>query len=450
MRIGFFGAAREVPGSCFLVETSAGNLLVDCGYFHGRETCSERNYAAFGFDTTSIQVVLVTHAHIDHTGRLPRLFQQGGRPRIFSTEPTKELAELTLEDVLTIQTEEAERCGLDPLYEEEDLDRCMKAWDTVAYRRMFEVLPGVLVTFHDTGHILGSSFVVVEADGKRVAFSGDVGGDQTLLLHDTEALPSDVDLLVCESTYGDRLHPKVLERKQQLRAHLERNFAQSGVLMVPAFSIERTQEILFEINELVEQEGVHCGPVFLDSPLSVAAIGVFRRHSNDAEVMDLAFAKKWGDDNLFSFKGLQVALGVDDSKKINDVPVPKVIIAGSGMMDSGRIQHHLIRYLDSPNNTLLITGYQADGTTGRRIQDGAMSIELLGYSVPVRAHVEKIESYSGHADYNKLGNWIRHALPKKVALVHGSAEAQDAFAKYLEHLMSVEVSAPEFGGWVEV
>ena len=306
------------------------------------------------------------------------------------------------------------------------------------------------MTFHDTGHILGSSFVVIEADGKRVVFSGDVGSDQTLLLHDTEALPSGIDLLVCESTYGDRLHPKVTERKQQLRAHLERNLKQCGVLMIPAFSIERTQEILFEINELVEREGLRVGPVFLDSPLSVAAIGVFKRHSQDEEMMDLSFAKKWGDDNLFSFKGLQVALGVDDSKKINEVPPPKVIIAGSGMMDSGRIQHHLIRYLDNPNNTLLITGYQADGTPGRRILDGVKDIELRGYSVKVRAHVEKIESYSGHADYNKLGNWIRHAAPSRVALVHGSAEAQDAFTSYLTHLGQKNVTAPAFGSWITV
>lgn len=449
MEIGFFGATQEVPGSCILIKHNGQQLLVDCGYYQGGPVCDERNYDDFGFDPKAIDALIVTHAHLDHVGRIPRLFHKGGSPKIYSTEPTKELARINLDDAHHIMQYESERCELELLYTEQDLDRVFDKWSTWGYRSTTEVLPGLKATLHDTGHILGSSFVVLEADGKRIAISGDVGSEINPLLHPTEALPTNLDLLICESTYGDRLHPPTASRKDQLRAHVERNYKQGGVLMIPAFSIERTQEILFELNDLVEAEGLKTGPVYLDSPLAISAIAVFQKHSFNKEMMEFDSASE-GDNNIFAFPGLHVTDSVDASKRINQTPGPKVIIAGAGMMNAGRIQHHLVRYLDDANNTLLITGYQAQHTLGRRIQEGESPVQIFDYQVPVNAHVEKIESYSGHADYNKLTNWITAAKPKQIALVHGDKSAQDAFAAYLEQHGQADIKKPALGDWLSM
>ncbi|PIR47973.1 hypothetical protein COV06_01060 [Candidatus Uhrbacteria bacterium CG10_big_fil_rev_8_21_14_0_10_50_16] len=450
MQIGFFGATRQVPGSCYLIKTGDKQILIDCGYYQGGGICDMRNYDEFGFDPKQVDVLLVTHAHLDHVGRIPRLFNQGGKPQIYSTGPTKELGQINLEDAHHIMLIHAEECHLDELYGEKDLEAAYKRWQTVTYRSSFEIVEGVTATFYDTGHILGSSFVVLELEGKRIAFSGDVGSTITPLLHDTEALPTNLDVLVCESTYGDRLHPEREERKEQLRAEILRNHKQNGVLMIPAFSIERTQEILFEMNELIEHDGLNPGQVFLDSPLAITAIAVFQKYSQDTEMMQFDVPDGFTDNNFFAFKELHVTDTVDASKQINQVPNPKVIIAGSGMMNAGRIQHHLVRYLDDANNTLLVTGYQAPGTLGNDIAEGKSPVHIFDYTVPVRARVIKIESYSGHADYNKLGNWVSAAQPKNVQLVHGDVKAQKAFKAYLATKGVENVEMPEFGTWLTV
>lgn len=450
MRIGYFGAAKQVPGSCFLIETGDKKILVDCGYYQGGPVCDERNYDDFGFNPHEVDALLVTHAHLDHIGRIPRLFHLGGRPRIYSTEATRDIARINLDDAHNIMLYEAEKCELEPLYSEDDLEEAFGQWKDIDYRSSFEVTPGVTATFYDTGHILGSSFLVLELEGKKIAFSGDVGSTITPLLHDTEALPKDLDLLVCESTYGDRLHPTKKERKAQLREQIEQNRKKGGVLMIPAFSIERTQEILFEMNELIEHDGLDPGEVYLDSPLAITAINIFQKFSQDKEVMELDVPDGFHDNNFFAFPHLHVTDTVDASKRINAASAPKVIIAGAGMMNAGRIQHHLMRYLDDPNNTLLITGYQAPGTLGRRIQDGESPVKIYDYMVEVRATVLKIASYSGHADYDKLTRWIEAAQPKTVHLVHGDHGAQDAFAKHLKSRGIDQVTIPEHGEWISV
>lgn len=450
MEIGYFGAAKQVPGSCFLVKTGDKQILVDCGYYQGGRMCDTRNYDDFGFNPHEVDALLVTHAHLDHIGRIPRLFNLGGRPRIYSTGPTKELARINLNDAHHIMLIQSEECELETLYTESDLETAFSQWDDVAYRSSFEVVPGVTATFYDTGHILGSSFVVLELEGKKIAFSGDVGSTITPLLHDTEALPKDLDLLVCEATYGDRLHPSRGDRKEQLRAQIDENFKKNGVLMIPAFSIERTQEILFEMNELIEHDGIDPGDVYLDSPLAITAIRVFQKYSFDKETMDFDVPDGFEDNNFFAFKDLHVTDTVDASKRINNSPNPKVIIAGSGMMNAGRIQHHLMRYLDDPNNTLLITGYQAENTLGRKIQEGESPVKIYDYMVDVRAKVLKIESYSGHADYNKLTRWVSEAQPKTVHLVHGDVEAQESFASHLQSKGVKDIAMPEHGEWFTI
>lgn len=445
MKIGFFGAAREVTGSCFLVEVLGRKLLIDCGFFQGIEACSRKNYEDFGFEPSEVDAICITHAHLDHHGRLPRLFEKGADAPIYSTAPTRDIAELILEDAYNIMNYNSEKCELEPLYSEKSVERVMKNWKTMAYRDKQEVLPGVFVTFFNSGHILGASFIMVEADGHRVVFSGDVGNADIPILPDTDPLPANLDLIVCESTYGDRLHTPTKGRLKVLREVVEKTMERGGVLMIPAFSVERTQELLFDLNTLVEGDGVKVGPVFLDSPLGIGATELYEKYR---EELELTFPDHFTDDDFFQFPGLEITETVSQSKRINGVPAPKIIVAGSGMMNAGRIQHHLLRYLDDAKNTLLIIGYQGDGTLGRKIQDGAKAVDIYDYNVAVRAEVLKMDSYSAHADYDKLTGWIKEGGVSRVVLVHGDMEAQEAFSKHLKRQGVESVEAPEHGSWI--
>lgn len=447
MRIGFFGAANGVTGSCFLVETTAGNLLIDCGLFQENKMCSPANEAPFGFEPSSIQAICVTHAHADHHGRLPRLFSQGAHAPIYSTAPTRDLSELILEDSYGIMLEEVERCHLEPMYAEEDVETVMAQWRTVPYRDAVEVLPGVRVTFFNSGHILGSAFVLVEAEGKRIVFSGDVGNDDVPILPSTDALPRKLDLVVCESTYGNRLHSPTKDRLAKLKAFVTRVIHRGGVLMIPAFSVERTQELLFDLNLLAERDGIALDRVYLDSPLGIGATHLYEKYR---EELDLKFPKGFVDDDFFQFRGLRITETVPESKAINDAPAPKIIIAGAGMMNAGRIQHHLLRYLDDAKNGLLIIGYQAEGTLGREIQDGKSPVNIREYAVDVRCEVENIDSYSAHADYDKLTRWLKEAAPKRVVLTHGDADAKRAFGEHLKRQGVGQPDVPAQGDWITI
>ncbi len=447
MRIGFFGAAREVTGSCILFETSSGNFLVDCGMIQGGKACSTRNYGDFGFDPSSIKAVCVTHAHLDHHGRLPRFFNQGGDPTIYSTAPTQDLAALMLEDAFSIMSYETQKCSQEPLYAEKDLERVERAWKSVSYHDRVEVLDDVFVTFYNSGHVLGAAFVLIEAEGKRVVVSGDVGNDDVPILPPTEALPEKLDLVLCESTYGDRLHSPTKDRLGKLRDVVVRTVGRGGVLMIPAFSIERTQELLFDLNTLVEHEHIKVGPVFLDSPLGIGATHLYEKYR---EELDLKFPDNFSDDDFFQFPELEITETVQASKRINQVHGSKVIVAGSGMMNAGRIKHHLMRYLDNPKNGLLIIGYQAEGTLGRQIQDGESPVHIFDYSIDVKAEISKIDSYSAHADYDKLTRWLKNGNAKNVVLVHGDPEAQDIFKGHLSRQGIAKIDTPAFGEWLTV
>lgn len=447
MKIGVFGAGNQVTGSCYLVETKDAKVLVDCGYYQGLQACSMRNYDEFGFDPSSVDAICITHAHLDHHGRLPRLFRQGADCSVYSTAPTRDLAELVLEDAYNIMLEETERCSQEPLHSEADVERVLAAWETFGYRDARQVAPGVTITFFNSGHILGSAFILLEADGKRVVFSGDVGNDNVPILPATDALPQRLDMLLCEATYGDRLHSPTKDRLGKLRTIVEETTGDGGVLMIPAFSIERTQELLFDLNQLVDREHVRTGPVFLDSPLGIGATYLYERYR---EELQLTFPEGWQDDDFFQFKGLEITERVDQSKRINSVKAPKVIIAGSGMMNAGRIHHHLLRNLNDPKSTVLIIGYQAEGALGRSIQDGAKAVEIQGYDVDVRARVETIDSYSAHADYDKLTRWIKDSGVQRVRLTHGDDDAKATFKKHLKFQGVGDVEVPKEGDWITV
>jgi len=404
--------------------------------------CSHKNLGELGFDPTTLDAVFVTHPHADHTGRLPKLVRDGYHGKIFMTHPCVGLTKLVLEDALHIMTEDAEKCGSAVLYEMPDLLRAFECVEGVSYHQDLFPAPGITVRFHDAGHVLGSAYISVEAEGKRVIFSGDIGNDDVPILPKTDPI-SHADVVVCESTYGNRIHEPMSERGEKLRAAIDQTITQKGVLLIPAFSIERTQELLYALDRILEHELKTNISIYLDSPMAIKATQLYRDYKNylrfDSPVLDEE------DRDFFSFKNLHETLSVDASKAINDTPLPKVIIAGSGMMSGGRIMHHLRRYLPDPKTTLLIIGYQATGTIGRQIFNGAKSVNIFGKRVEVKAKVMGIGAFSAHGDQAKLTRWLHPEdgkMPQKIFLVHGDAEDKTAFATHLRDALHTEVIIP--------
>ncbi len=450
MNLSFHGATREVTGSCHLLETDKGRLLFDCGMFQGWKYAARRNREPFGFDPTAIDAVFITHAHADHTGRLPKLIHEGFRGPIYMTPPTRPLTRLILEDSYHIMEENNKRLNEDMLYSKEDIDMVLRQVQTVNYHEMVEPCPGITVMFHDAGHIIGSAYVSVEVNGKRIVFSGDVGNDATPILPDTEPISS-ADIIICESTYGNRIHEVTEERSAKLKDIVLEIIRKKGVLMIPAFSIERTQELLYELDQILLRDVASDIPIFLDSPLAIKATSIYRHYQNylvfDAPILEEP------DRDFFSFPNLRETLTTDESKAINEVSAPKIIIAGSGMMSGGRIMHHLMRYLPGADNKLLIIGYQAGGTLGRRIFDGASQVRIYGHETPVQAGVSAIGAFSAHGDQRQLTDWVQPVdkkLPKKIFLVHGDEEVKEEFAEHLRERLKTEIVVPEFRSVYEI
>ena len=449
MKLSFHGAAREVTGSCHRLEFLDADkkphaILFDCGMFQGEHMCGDKNMTPFGFEASAIEAVFISHPHADHTGRLPKLVKEGFRGPIYMVEPCSGLAKLVLEDAHHIMQEESEKCGSSVLYELEDLKATFEQVKTVSYHQHIDLAPGITVVFHEAGHVLGSSYISVDAEGKRIVFSGDIGNDDVPILPDTEPI-SHADVVICESTYGHREHEGANTRGDKLREAIQDIIKQRGVLMIPAFSIERTQELLYEINKLLLEELHTKLPIFLDSPMAIKATALYRHFKNFLKFDDSIL--KDPDRDLFSFPNLRETLSVAESKSINDILPPKIIIAGSGMMSGGRIMHHLIRYLPDKNNRLLIIGYQAHGTTGRKLYEGAKKVRIFGEDVQVRAQISAIGAFSAHGDMNKLTRWLRPEdgkIPQKIFLVHGDPEAKEVFATHLRHKLQTDVIVPEY------
>ncbi len=454
MHITFFGAAREVTGSCNLLHADGLNILVDCGMFQGGPEHESKNFDPLAFNPKDLNSVLVTHAHLDHVGRLPLLIRGGFTGYFHATPATIELAELIMEDTLHIMTYNNEKLGTPILYSQTDIAAVMTQFKALDYHEPL-ILSGktgeVKIEFYEAGHIFGSVFIVIDAEGKRVVFSGDVGNVNVPILRETESLPSGIDVLVCESTYGDRLHETHEKRQEIIQRMVSDAVLHGGVLMIPSFSLERTQELIYDLNDLIDRKHeLPRMPIFLDSPLAIGATKVYRKYTN---YYDEA-AKKLIDsgDELFEFPGLTMCDTKEESKRINQVPAPKMIIAGAGMMNGGRIVHHAKRYLSDERSTLLIIGYQASGTLGRRILEGESPVMIYGEQVPVRCHIDAIGALSAHADQKKLLDWIGGAkmLPKKVCLNHGEPLASEGLAERLNEDLGVKVDVASFGMSVEV
>lgn len=448
MRLSFHGAAEEVTGSCFLIETDNGKLLIDCGMHQGERICSAPGANEFQFAAESVTAVVVTHAHFDHTGRLPLLMKRGFGGTVFSTPPTKALAQIILDDSVNIMRENAKKCGDEVLFGADEVAEVMRSWTGVGYHTSFEPIPGVTVMFHDAGHILGSAYITVDVaghltkDGKdaRFLFSGDIGNDDVPILPDTEAIHR-ADYVICETTYGDRDHEPTSERGVKLQDFASLILKRGGTLLIPAFSVERTQELLFELDLLVQKKVLPRVPVYLDSPLAIRATDIYRHFSQYLKVE--THRELYGGD-LFSFPGLHETLRSEESRLINDNHSPKIIVAGNGMMTGGRIMHHLKRYLSDEKSGVLVIGFQAPHTLGRKILEGIEKVTIFGDEIPVRATVRSIESFSAHGDRSKLARWLQPEEGKirKVFLVHGEADSKRSFADYVKKHTSAEIVMP--------
>jgi metallo-beta-lactamase family protein len=428
----FCGAARTVTGSCHLFETAAGKLLVDCGMFQGPKTLKELNYGAFPFAASDIRAVLLTHAHIDHSGLIPKLVRDGFRGRVFATGGTIDLCSFMLPDAGSIQESEVTFLNrrnatrghalVGPIYTQADAVACLSAFTSVDYERGFEAMPGVRACYWNAGHLLGSasiemSFAGAGEGGKplRVLASGDLGPDAKLLQPDPEA-PTGLDYVICEATYGDTDRPPVTResRRQHLATEVRAAQAAGGALLIPAFAVERTQELIVDLADLMERGDIPAGPIFLDSPLAIHATEVFRRHSESLQ-SDIAV------DRLLASPRLRCTETVEESKALARLTGFHIIIAASGMCDAGRIRHHLKRWLWQSKATVLLTGYQAQGTLGRFLNDGAKAVRIQGEPINVKARIRRIDDYSGHADGPELARWIaaRRPIARGVFLVHG-------------------------------
>lgn len=465
MRLVFLGAAGEVTGSCTLVETGDVRFLVDCGMFQGGPEARRKNQRALdlGFDVRGIDFVLLTHAHIDHSGLLPRLTMLGYRGPIFATRATVDLLEVLLPDSAHIQEKEAEwqlrhrhRRGKGergipaPLYSVAQALACLKQLQPVDYGRAVKVDDRVSVVFRDAGHILGSASleVTVSGEGKprRLVFSGDLGMSGRPVLRDPEPPPAEADVLLVESTYGDRLHRSLTETEDEIVAAIERTRAAKGNLIIPAFAVGRTQEIIYMLTDLVRRKRLSPLKIYVDSPMANAATRITLAHPNllDQETRQLLAWQQAHPDKV----SIEFVADVERSKSLNDIRSGAVIVSASGMCEAGRIKYHLRENLPRSECTVLIAGFQAAGTLGRRLVDGARLVTIFGTQVPVRARIYTVGGLSAHADQAALLEWLAgfRKPPGRTFVVHGEAGASANFAKAIgERLMWSAVDLPQSG-----
>lgn len=444
MKLTFLGGAKAVTGAEYLLESGGTRILIDCGLAQGGHYAEEGNWAPFGYDPKEIAAVLVTHAHIDHTGRIPKLVKEGFMGPIYSTPPTHDFAEALLLDSEHLLGEEAREKHRPPLYDAGEVARAVAMWRGIRYHEPFTVGP-FRIEFFDAGHILGSAFILIEAEGKRMVFSGDLGNSPAPFINPREDIPHDADFALIESVYGGRIHEAIDERRDALENLVEDVVRQKGVLMIPAFALERTQELLYELNALVEEGRIPRVPIFIDSPLAIKLTAIYERYSRDPLYFnrDAIAAAKRGD-AIFKFPGLAMTLTRDESIAINTVPPPKVIVAGSGMSQGGRILRHEARYLSDPRSTIFFVGYQAKGSLGRRILEGEKEVTINGMPVKVAARAVMISGYSAHADQPQLLEWIAPARGtlRKVFVVQGEEEEAGALAQAMRDRLAIPARLP--------
>ncbi len=473
MKITFLGATKTVTGSNYLIEAAGKKFLVDCGMWQGKKELEEENFEDFEFNPAEIDFMLLTHAHIDHSGRIPKLYNEGFKNKVYAHKATCDLCALMLPDSGHIQEMENEwknrkrlrkgKEARDPLYTAEDAARCLEIFEPVNYDEIIEITPEIHVRFNDAGHMLGSSVIElwVDEDGKqtKTVFTGDLGNNDIPLLSEPTMI-EDADYLVMESTYGSRKHQRNEEKAEMFLDIVSETLDKKGTVVIPSFAVGRTQEILYELNKIKEvrideeflrkYETLMKAPVYVDSPLAISATEVFKENMNlfDEETQE---EMKKGDHPL-EFPGLKFTVTADESKALNESSEPSIIISASGMCEVGRIKHHLKHNLWNPNSTILFVGYQALGTLGYSIVNGAEKVKIFGEEIAVNARIEYLEGYSGHADQDGLMNFIYSFIkkPKQIFLVHGEEESQNVLKEKIETETNLPVVVTEFGETYEL
>lgn len=459
LKLQFLGAARNVTGSRHLLHADGARLLVDCGLYQERQF-RDRNWLPFTVDPRTIDAVFLTHAHLDHCGLLPKLVREGFRGRIYCTAATAEIARIILLDSAKIQEEDAKykakrhkkegrkgRFPEEPLYTTADAEACFPHFSPVRYKEVVKIREGIEVSFHDAGHVLGSSIIKVKAseNGRQrtILFSGDIGRPSRPIVHDPELI-AEADYILVESTYGDRVHQGPEDTKKAIAEVVNSTKETGGNIIVPSFALERAQELLYYLNELLLSKTIEPLKVFLDSPMASRITKVFQQHRElfDEEMTDHIE----NNESPFKFPGLSMVGTSDESKALNHMKGTIMVIAGSGMCTGGRVKHHLANNISDPRNTIMFVGYQAIGTLGRRIVDGDKEVRILGQKYRVKARVARINGFSAHADKDELLKWLQglHKPPRKVFVVHGEAESATQFGEYIRQKTGWQVAVPAY------
>lgn len=448
LKVTFCSGAGTVTGANFLIEGNGKKFLVDCGLIQGEKIALDTNWEPFPYDVPSIDILFITHGHIDHIGRIPKLISEGFNGRIISTIPTKEITEVMLADTAHLLSRDIEH-NLAEIYTEENIKKAINLWETLDYEQKLNVDHGFQFSFKDSGHILGSGMLEIIYNHKKIVFTGDLGNSPSPLLRDTEKV-TDVDYLFMESVYGDRNHEDREDRKNKLRQIINQNYQRKGTLIIPTFSLERTQELLYEIDTLSENRLIPHMPIFLDSPLAIKLTAIYKKYEKYFNPLASKIIK--GGDDIFDFIGLKMTNDTEESKAILNIPGPKIIMAGSGMSNGGRILHHEINYLPYENNTILLIGYQSVGTLGRSIENGVKKIRIMGEDIHIKAHLEKISGYSGHKDSDHLVEFVEDTAltVKKVFLLMGEPKSSMFLAQKLRDNLGVDAYTPNTGESIEI
>ncbi|MBC3898420.1 MBL fold metallo-hydrolase [Acetobacterium malicum] len=461
MKIKFLGAALSVTGSCHLVTTDHCKFLLDCGLFQGSEALEELNYQEFDFNPAEIDFIILSHAHVDHCGRIPLLVKQGFKGKIYCTGATAEIADIMLQDSGNIHEMDAKwinkrtiRSGkrqIAPLYTQADAARCSQYFFPVAYGQTFEINPWIKIRLNEAGHILGAAIIEIwaEDDGKttKLVYSGDIGAANQRMLNNPTLIAA-ADYLIMETTYGDRVHETQQESGKRFLDIIFKTVARGGTVVAPAFALGRTQDLIHELELFYDNHELHQNQldkvnVYVDSPLATDATEIFRKNAHYFNDKIKARIKKG--EELFYFRNLYFTKSIDQSKALNDDPAPKIIISSSGMADAGRVQHHLKHYLWKPKSSIVFAGYQAEGTTGRAITSGEKYVRILRERIRVNAEIYFLEGFSAHADKNDLLKWLSgfKEKPKKIFLVHGEEEPKKIFAETVKNILGYDCTIVE-------